>query len=39
MHAFIGLMNTIRPDWMQTDNGFRLQTENAIKNIILSMAP
>ena len=39
MHAFIGLMSTIRPDWMVTNTGFRLQTEIVIKNIILSMAP
>jgi hypothetical protein len=33
MHAFMGLMTTIRPDWMQTDTRFRLQTEDMIKNI------
>jgi hypothetical protein len=33
VQAFVGLMNTIRPDWMQADAGFRLQTENLIKNI------
>jgi hypothetical protein len=33
MQAFMGLMNTIRPDWMQANAGFRQQTENLIKNI------
>jgi hypothetical protein len=33
VQAFMGLMNTIRPDWMQTDARFRLQTEDMIKNI------
>jgi hypothetical protein len=33
VQAFMGLMNTIRPDWMQADAGFRQQTENLIKNI------
>ena len=35
-HAFMGLMNTIRPDWMQTDARFRLQTEDTIKNILVT---
>lgn len=34
LHSFMGLMSTIRPDWMQTDARFRLQTEDMIKNII-----
>ena len=34
MQSFMGLMNTIRPDWMQTDARFRLQTEDTIKNIL-----
>lgn len=34
--SFLSLMTTIRPDWMQTDARFRLQTEDMIKNI---MAP
>lgn len=33
MQAFMGLMSTIRPDWMQTDARFRLHTEDLIKNI------
>lgn len=33
MQSFMDLMNTIRPDWMQTDARFRLQTEDMIKNI------
>ena len=33
LQSFMGLMNTIRPDWMQTDTRFRLQTEDMIKNI------
>ena len=36
LHSFMNLMSTIRPDWMQTDVRFRLQTEDMIKNI---MAP
>lgn len=34
MHSFMGLMSTVRPDWMQTDARFRLQTEDMIKNIL-----
>ena len=33
MQDFMGLMSTIRPDWMQTDARFRLHTEDLIKNI------
>ena len=34
MTSFMTLMTEIRPDWMQTDARFRLQTEDMIKNII-----
>lgn len=35
-HDSMALMAQIRPDWMQTDARFRLQTEDVIKNIIMS---
>ena len=38
MGSFMNLMSTIRPDWMQTDQRFRLQTEDMIKNIITTGA-
>lgn len=34
MSSFMTLMTQIRPDWMQTDARFRLQTEDMVKNII-----
>lgn len=33
-HAGMALMTQIRPDWMQTDARFRLQTEDMVKNIV-----
>ena len=33
---FMDLMTEIRPDWKQTDARFRLQTEDVIKNIMLT---
>jgi hypothetical protein len=39
VNSFMCLMNTIRPDWMQTDARFRLQTEDTIKNILVPSAP
>ena len=33
--SFMSLMTTIRPDWMETDARFRLQTEDMIKNILV----
>lgn len=35
-HDSIAHLAQIRPDWMQTDARFRLQTEDVIKNIIMS---
>ena len=37
MTSFMTLMTQIRPDWMQTDARFRLQTEDMIKNIITAV--
>jgi hypothetical protein len=34
LENFMGLMTRIRPGWQQTDTRLRLQTEDAIKNII-----
>lgn len=34
MHSFMSLMSTIRPDWMEKDERFRLQTEDQIKNML-----
>ena len=34
MSNFLGLMARIRPNWMETDARFRLQTEDMIKNIL-----
>jgi hypothetical protein len=34
MHDFLGLMAQIRPDWMESDARFRLQTEDMVKNIL-----
>lgn len=39
MQAFMRLMNTIRPGWMQTDKQFRLHIENVIKNIYPQPVP
>ena len=39
MQAFMRLMNTIRPGWMQTDEQFRLHIENVIKNIYPQPVP
>lgn len=39
VNSFMCLMNTIRPDWMQTDARFRLQTEDMIKNILVTPGP
>jgi hypothetical protein len=36
VNSFMCLMNTIRPDWMQTDARFRMQTEDTIKNILVT---
>jgi hypothetical protein len=36
MQGFLSLMNQIRPDWMASDARFRLQTEDAVKNILIS---
>lgn len=35
MHSFMNLMTTIRPDWMESDVRFRLQTEDMIKNVLV----
>ena len=34
LENFMGLMSRIRPGWQQTDTRLRLQTEDAIKNVI-----
>lgn len=34
MQGFLGLMSQIRPDWMESDMRFRLQTEDMVKNIL-----
>jgi hypothetical protein len=36
VQSFMGLMTDIRPDWKQTDARFRLQTEDIIKNIMVT---
>jgi hypothetical protein len=36
VQSFMDLMTDIRPDWKQTDARFRLQTEDIIKNIMVT---
>jgi len=36
VQSFLDLMTDIRPDWKQTDARFRLQTEDIIKNIMVT---